>query len=392
MQKSSSLPEPDADARTASAQLCRHIVDDITQHGGWISFARYMALALYTPSLGYYGGGAVKLGREGDFTTAPEITPLFGATLARPVSDLLNQSAPQILEFGAGSGKLARDVLHALAELGITVQRYFILELSGELRARQQSLLKDFPQVEWIDALPQSFSGVVIGNEVLDAIPVNLIRKTTNGWRELGVGIRKENLEAEAFVFAEHDCDATLEEYVSLNIPHADKLAAGYTTEAPLQATAFMRSVADMLKRGGRGAAIFIDYGFPSREYYLNQRHSGTLMCHYRHHAHGNPFFYPGLQDMTAHVDFTAMARAAVSSGVDVLAYMNQAAFLMSAGIGELFLRTSPEDVINYLPQANAVQMLLSPTEMGELFKALVVGLNVTLPEALTRADRSHRL
>ena len=346
-----------------------------------------MALALYTPALGYYGGGAIKLGREGDFTTAPEISPLFGATLARPVSDLLNQSAPHILEFGAGSGKLARDLLTELDQLGVKIQRYRILELSGELRARQQSLLKDFPQVEWIDGLPPSFAGVVIGNEVLDAIPVNLIRKTATGWCERGVSV-----DADAFVFAERDCDAALQEYIAAHLPHAAALPAGYATEVPLQATGFMRSVAEMLRQGERGAAIFMDYGFPAREYYLAQRHTGTLMCHYRHHAHGDPFFWPGLQDITAHVDFTAMARAAVAGGLDVLAYMNQASFLMASGIGDVLLRTAPEDAMNYLPQANAVQMLLSPTEMGELFKTLLVGINVTLPEALARADRSQRL
>lgn len=382
-----SLPKPNEDARAASNNLCRLLADDITARGGWISFARYMDLALYAPTLGYYSGGAVKLGREGDFTTSPEITPLFGSTLAQPVATLLSQTSPSVLEFGAGTGKLAFDLLTELIKLDVRLARYLILETSGELRARQQLLLKDFPQVEWITQLPDAFSGVVIGNEVLDAMPVNLITKTSNGWHELGVVI-----ENDAFAFAGHACRDDVSDYINTHIPKADALPEGYITEVGLQTLGFMRSVAEMIQRGVGGAAIFIDYGFPSREYYLSQRRTGTLMCHYHHHAHSDPFFYPGLQDITAHVDFTALAHTAEAAGLDVLAYMNQASFLMAAGIGDILLRTPPEDVMRYLPQANAVQILLSPTEMGELFKALIVGKNIELPETLARADRSQRL
>ena len=381
------LPAPEAHAQVASRQLVRLIADDITRQGGWISFAHYMALALYTPTLGYYAGGAVKLGREGDFTTAPEISPLFGETVAQPVASLLKQSRLQVLEFGAGSGKLARDMLTELARMGITVDRYDILELSGELRARQQAHLKDFPQVAWIETLPPSFSGVIVANEVLDAMPVNLVKKENGTWCEVGVALEKE-----AFVFSSRPCSDALRAYIAAHLPQAATLTEGYLTEVPLQALAFMRTLSDMLARGEGGAALLMDYGFPAREYYLNQRCHGTLMCHYRHHAHSDPFFYPGLQDITSHLDFTALARTASEAGLDVLAYLNQAAFLMASGIGERLLRLSPDDAARYLPQASAVQTLLSPTEMGELFKTLIVGHRVSLPASLARADRSERL
>lgn len=384
-----SLPEPTPDALAASESLQQLIAREIGQGSGWMPFARYMDLALYAPKLGYYSGGAAKLGREGDFTTAPELSPLFGAALAQPVAHLLSQTAPQMIEFGAGSGRLAFDLLTELTQLGIKVERYAIVELSGELRARQQRMLRDFPHVEWLDRLPDSFSGIVIGNEVLDAMPVHLVKKTANGWQEIGVGVGVGNGN---FAFAERVCDAALLAQITAQIPDADALPEAYLTEVHPQAVGFMHSVAAMLSAGSAGAALFIDYGFPAREYYLAERNRGTLMCHYRHRAHDDPFFLPGLQDITAHVDFSAIAQAALDGGLDVLAYMNQAAFLLGAGIGDLLLRTSPEDAASYLPQANALQKLLSPSEMGELFKVLVVGKNVELPEAIARHDRSRRL
>ena len=381
------LPEPDRDARVASDALARLIAADIAQQGGWVSFARYMELALYAPNFGYYAGGSVKLGREGDFTTSPEISPLFGQALAQPVAALLEQAEPEIIEFGAGSGRLAYDLLTELARLDVRVERYAILELSGELRARQQALLKDFPQVRWIERLPEAFCGVAIGNEVLDAMPVQLVKKAEESWHEVGVAVDDGR-----FTFRERECDDALHQLIARQIPHSDSLPTGYTTEVHAQGLGFMRSLAAMIAEGGAGAAILIDYGFPAREYYLNERQRGTLMCHYRHHAHDDPFWLPGLQDITAHVDFTALADEAEDSGLDVLGYMNQAAFLLAAGLPELLLRTPPDDAASYLPQASAVQKLLAPTEMGELFKVLIIGKDVELPDALARADRSARL
>ncbi|MDB5761236.1 MAG: class SAM-dependent methyltransferase [Herminiimonas sp.] len=382
------LPEPSIDAMSASRSLQTLIADDIEHNSGWIPFARFMELALYAPGLGYYSGGAAKLGKDGDFTTAPEITPLFGETLAHVAAELMAESAPQIIEFGAGTGKLAHDILTELSAMGVPIHGYSIVELSGELRERQKHALRDFPQVTWLDQFPPAFSGVAIGNEVLDAMPVHMVVKTAHGWNERGIG-----LEHGEFVYRDRPCEPSLIE----QIPQADALPVGYLTEVHPIALGFIKSLSGMLCAGhqdaGRGgAAILIDYGFPAHEYYLPQRAQGTLMCHYRHHAHGDPFYLPGLQDITAHVDFTAIARAAIEGGLDVAGYMNQAAFLLDAGIGDLLLRTPPADKLRYLPQANAVQKLTSPAEMGELFKVLVVGKNVQLPARFDRNDRSHRL
>lgn len=385
------LPEPSIDAQSASRALQTLIANDIRHKSGWISFARYMELALYAPDLGYYSGGAAKLGKDGDFTTAPEITPLFGEALAHVVADLMQQSAPQIIEFGAGTGKLAHAILSELARLGVPVHRYLIVEISAELRARQEHLLRDFPQVSWLDKLPRAFSGVVLGNEVLDALPVQLVVKTETGWKERGIGLA--GLSAKKFVYRDRPCDPAM----IVQIPDADTLPVGYLTEVHPTAEGFMATLAQMLCAGHHdsghgGAAILFDYGFPAHEYYLAQRAQGTLMCHYRHHAHDDPLYLPGLQDITAHVDFTAMARVALKNGLDMLGYTSQAAFLIDAGIGDLLLRTSPSDHLRYLPQANALQKLVSPAEMGELFKVLMVGKQVSMPEKFDRNDRSGRL
>ncbi|MES2153103.1 MAG: SAM-dependent methyltransferase [Pseudomonadota bacterium] len=379
-----SLPVPDSDALAASHALQHRIAAEIERSGGAIAFSRFMELALYAPGLGYYSGGAAKLGKDGDFTTAPEISPLFGAALATAAAAIIAQSAPNILEFGAGTGKLARDVLTALAAQGVEVADYAILELSGELRARQQEALREFPQVRWLDDFPATFSGVVLANEVLDAMPVELVARSGQGWRQVLVTVNDGQ-----FAYAEREPDAALAAHIARQVPEADTLPEGYLSEVHPVATGFMASLGRML---GQGAAILLDYGFPAHEYYLAQRTGGTLMCHYRHHSHPDPFYLPGLQDITAHVDFTAMALAAQDAGLDVMAYMNQAAFLLGAGIGELLLATDPADARRYLPQAGALQKLVSPAEMGELFKVLVVGRGTVLPDALVRADRSHRL
>ena len=381
-----SLPLPDRDALEASQALQQHIATVIEEAGGAIAFSRFMELALYAPRLGYYSGGAAKLGASGDFTTAPEITPLFGAALARAAAAIIAQSAPNIIEFGAGTGKLARDLLTALAGDGVAVESYTIIELSGELRARQQEALRDFPMVRWIDGFPERFSGVVLANEVLDAMPVELVIKTHAGWRRQMVTVEEGR-----FAYLQQELDAPLAAQLARQVPDADSLAEGYLTELHPVACGFMGSLANMFA-AGKGAAILVDYGFPAHEYYVDARVGGTVMCHYRHHAHPDPFFLPGLQDITAHVDFTAMALAAQDAGLDVLGYMSQAGFLLACGIGDLLLRTDPNDAVRYLPQSKAVQKLVSPAEMGELFKVLIVGKEVELPEAIERADRSGRL
>ena len=377
------LPEPTADALAASRALHQLISEDIRAHHDWISFARYMELALYAKDLGYYAGGAAKLGKDGDFTTAPEITPLFGATLARFAQSLLPGQPIRLLEFGAGSGKLARDILAALRGSGAMVESYQIVELSAELRARQQALLVGEPAVRWLDGPPPAFSGLVICNEVLDAMPVSLLVRENGRWRERGV-----SLKGGSFCFADRDAAPGL----AAQIPHADTLPDGYLTEVHPQQSGFIRLLADMLRAGEAGAALLIDYGFPASEYYLPQRQQGTLMCHYRHHAHGDPFFLPGLQDITAHVDFTQMARAALEGGLEIGSWQSQAAFLLAAGLPELLQAGRPDDPAAWLPQANAIQKLTSPAEMGELFKVLVLSHQLPMPATLMRSDRSHSL
>jgi SAM-dependent MidA family methyltransferase len=382
------LPDPGLDALMASRALQNLIANDIRHNSGWIPFSRFMELALYAPGLGYYSGGAAKLGRDGDFTTAPEMTPLFGQTLAQVVAQLIGKTTPQIMEFGAGSGKLARDILAELTAMGVAVHRYSIVEVSGELRARQQETLRGFPQVAWLDHFPPQFSGVVLGNEVLDAMPVHLVTKTALGWRERGIGLAPKK-----FVYRDHPCAPAL----LAQIPHPDVLPEGYLTEVHPVALGFIRTLADMLRAGfdytgHGGVALLIDYGFPAHEYYLPQRMEGTLMCHYRHHAHADPFYLPGLQDITAHVDFTAVAHTAAASGLDVLTYTSQAAFLIDAGIADMLQRTPASDRLRYLPRANEVQKLTSPAEMGELFKVIMLGTRVELPPQFERNDRSHRL
>ena len=382
-----SLPVPSSDALAASHALQHLIAAEIERHSGAISFASYMELALYAPDLGYYSGGSVKLGEDGDFTTAPELTPLFGATLAQVAAAIIAQSAPNILEFGAGTGKLAFDILTEMAAAGVHVERYFIVELSGELRVRQQEKLRGFPQVVWLDEFPDAFDGVVFGNEVLDAMPVHLVTKHPEGWQELRVTVSDGR-----FQYLEAPAGDELRAQIARQVVDHEELPVGYVTEVHGVACGFLATLSRMLRNGAANAAILIDYGFPAHEYYLGQRAAGTLMCHYRHHSHPDPFYYPGLQDITAHVDFTAMALAAQDNGIDVLGYFNQAGFLIGAGAGELLLRTDPSDAMAYLPQAGAMQKLLSPAEMGELFKVLAVGKNVELPEAIVVHDRSHRL
>ncbi len=377
------LPEPTEDALIASRALTSLIHQEIQSSDGWISFARFMQLALYAEGLGYYAGGSTKLGKEGDFTTAPEITPIFGATLAQFVMQMADEEPLRILEFGAGSGKLARDVMMACEAAGKSVVDYVIVELSAQLRDRQQNALQGFSCVRWLEVPPTAFRGTVLCNEVLDAMPVPLLIKKEGRWLERGVG-----WQGSSFCFV----DRVVEQDIAHQIPDADALPDGYVTEAhPIQ-QGFMRSLSEMLIAGGRGSAVLIDYGFPAREFYLASRASGTLMCHYRHHAHGDPFFMLGLQDITAHVDFTAMALAAVESGAQVLAYLNQASFLIAAGLPELMQTVSPEDVKQWLPTANAVQQLTSPAEMGELFKVLIIGVGLDVPQAIAELDKSYRL
>jgi len=382
------LPAPDDDALAHSRALQNVIAVEIEKQGGWITFARYMELALYAPGLGYYSGGAHKFGGAGDFVTAPEISALFGQTLARPIAEMLEQTRGDILELGAGSGKLALDLLLALEQSGALPPRYFILEVSADLQQRQRDLLQQhaphlLPRVTWLARLPQKFSGVILANEVLDALPVHLVV-----WRQGKIFERGVVTAPEGFAWEDKPLRAgALWDAAQKMSPEARQSA--YLSEINLAANALISSLAEMLLEG---AMLIIDYGFGQREFYHPQRDRGTLMCHYRHRAHDNPFYLPGLQDITSHVDFSAVAEAAQAGGLNLLGYTTQAHFLINCGITEILAKTSPENPRDYLPLANQLQKLVSPAEMGELFKVIAFGKGVEQMLGFSGGDKSRLL
>ncbi|SOD40519.1 class I SAM-dependent methyltransferase [Nitrosovibrio sp. Nv4] len=396
MQPLPSLPLPNEPALEHSRAVRELIQTEVAAAGGWISFEHYMRLALYAPGLGYYSGGAAKFGQAGDFVTAPEISPLFGRAVARQAAQIIElvDGDSDILEFGAGTGKLALDLLLELEKLGSLPRRYFILEVSGELQQRQRQIFESFAphlasRVAWLEHLPAEFNGLILANEVLDAMPVHLVV-----WRGADLFERGVISDGGEFRWSDQPLKAgqLFEAACRLNPqidPGRDNISE-YLSEINLASRHFMLSLADILQRG---AIILIDYGFGRDEYYHPQRKMGTLMCHYRHHAHDNPFYLPGLQDITSHVDFSAVASAASDGGLELLGYTSQAYFLINCGITEILAQTPAEDAKNYLPLANQVQKLLSPAEMGELFKVIAFGRNVR--HALTgfvSGDKSRML
>jgi len=382
-----SLPEPPAAEREHSARVVAAVHAEIARVGGWIAFARYMQIVLYAPGLGYYVAGARKFGPAGDFVTAPETTKLFAQALAAQVAPILAATAArEIVEFGAGSGALAADILNALAKLDALPSRYAILEVSPDLRERQRahvaSVAPDHAaRIEWLDALPAAIDGAVLMNEVLDAIPPHLIVRRNGQWLERGV-----------------TCGATLEwtdrplDDASLRALAAERFppAGDYVSEINPAAEAL---VEDIGLRMTAGALLVIDYGFPQVEYYHPQRSEGTLMGHYRHHAHANPFLWPGLSDLTAHVDFTAIGLAGERAGLQVAGYAPQTAFLLGCGILDRLREIGDPASVPYLREAAAVNKLTSPAEMGELFKVLALAKSdgIRWP-GFAVADRSHRL
>jgi SAM-dependent MidA family methyltransferase len=361
------------DAGSVTSALAALIGRAIARDGGWLPFDRFMALALYAPGLGYYANASRKFGAMpssgSDFVTAPELTPLFGRALARPVAQALEVTGTRtVWEFGAGSGALAQQLLEAL---GDGIDRYTIVDLSGSLRQRQQERLAAFAgKVAWVDQLPERLSGVVVGNEVLDAMPVQLLHRVNGTWLERGVALRDGG-----FVFEDRP--------TSLRPPVEIEGGHDYLTEIHPQAQAFIRTLADRLEKG---AAFFIDYGFPEAEYWHPQRHMGTLMCHRGHLADADPLQDVGQKDITSHVDFTGIAVAAQSSGLAVLGYTTQARFLFNCGLLELAADAD-------LREKAAMQKLVNEHEMGELFK--VIGLTRgAWWDALgfTQGDRTDRL
>lgn len=378
----SPLPAPDPAALEYSEKTAALIRREIESGGGWIPFSRFMELALYAPGLGYYSAGMHKFGAAGDFVTAPEISVLFGQALAQQAAQVLGLSAGNILEIGPGSGRLAFDLLSELERLGRLPEHYFLLEVSADLRQRQQHLLARFAaRVEWLDALPASFSGLIIGNEVLDAMPVHLVAWGKDGLFERGVSLADGQ-----FSWSERKLTSgeLFDIAAGLDVP------PGTISEIGLAARGFVATLAGLLEQG---AILMLDYGFGQSEYYHSQRSTGTLMCHYRHHAHDDPFHLPGLQDITAHVDFTAIAETGVDHGLKLLGYTSQAHFLINAGITDLLARASPEQASAYLPLASQAQKLLNPAEMGELFKVIALGKSVDMPLiGFVRGDKSRML
>lgn len=353
--------------------LEQHIAQVITAANGWIGFDQFMQLALYQPGLGYYSGGLPKIGTmpEGgsDFVTAPEMSPLFGEVLAVQVAQALEHTGThEVWEFGAGTGALAAQLLQALGE---RVTRYTIVDLSGDLRARQQQRLAPWgDKVRWLDALPEQFEGVVVGNELLDAMPVQLLVRLDGVWHERGVGWT-----GSAFAWA--DKPTTLRPPVEVEGEH------DYLTELHAQGEAFIHTLGAQLVRG---AVLLIDYGFGENEYYHPQRAMGTVMCHRAHRADADPLVDVGEKDITAHVNFTAMAVAAQDAGFEVLGYTSQGHFLVNCGL------LSKMEQLPLAPRAMATKLMMEH-EMGELFKVLLLTKGAPWPAVgFTHGDRTHRL
>lgn len=389
----------DAGAAELSALLEERVLQRLGEAGGWLPFDRYMAMALYEPGLGYYargaaifgalpGGpaGAADAGQGSDFVTAPELSPLFGAALARQVAEVMRLAGVhEVIEFGAGSGALAGQLLDALGGLGVPVRRYTIVELSGALRARQQRRLARFgAQVQWVDVWPPDASGgrvpveaVVLGNEVLDAMPVKLLHWDGQAWFERGVVAAPPGT-GRALAFGDRP--------TALRPPRAGAAWPGAVVEIHPQAAAFVATLAERLDRG---AVFLVDYGFPEAEYYHPQRHQGTLMCHRAHRSDTDTLAEPGSKDITAHVDFTAIALAAQEAGAEVVGYTSQARFLLNCGLLQLLQGADA-------PTTAAAQKLVTEHEMGELFKVLAFARGVPFPAAgplgFTAGDRTHTL
>ncbi|MET0533070.1 MAG: SAM-dependent methyltransferase [Steroidobacter sp.] len=375
------LPPLSPDEAAHSEKLIERIRDAIDAARGWISFERYMEMALYEPGLGYYSAGATKLGGAGDFVTAPEISPLFSRCLANQSAEVLRSvEGGSILELGAGSGVMAGDVLSELARQQRLPERYLILEVSADLRDRQRALLQQrvpalMERVEWLDQLPENFRGVLLANEVLDALPVQRFRIRGLQVNQLGVTWQLGRLDWSE-VHAEGALEAAVREIeYNLGEPFAD----GYTSEINLRLVPWIASIANAIQEG---VAFFIDYGLPRRQYYASGRRDGTMLCHFRHRFHDDALINVGLQDVGAWVDFTSVAESAVAAGMRVAGYTTQAHFLIGNGIEKFLAPKDDEELASRLQLARQAMLLTLPGEMGERFK--VIGLSKGGPETLS--------
>jgi SAM-dependent MidA family methyltransferase len=387
------LPEPDDDERALSAALARHIAEEIEAQGP-IGFDRYMQRALYEPGLGYYSAGRIKFGAAGDFVTAPELGPVYAQCLAEVIAPVAADA--DVIELGAGSGALAADLLAALAALDALPARYRILDTSADLRERQRALLEArlpalLPRVDWLDAPPsEPWKGVLLANEVVDALPVRLFRLAPDGVHERCVGLVPEPCDPPRFRWHDRPADDALRAAAWRVLGgEIDDYPPGYTHEVRVDLNAWFNTVAGSLAEGW---AVFVDYGHARAEHYAPQRHDGTLACYYRHRQHADPLWLPGLSDLTAWVDFTALAEAALAAGYDVGCWTTQAQFLLAAGLDRVLARQVPADELAQWRLAQQVKRLMLPGEMGERFKLMLLTRGVGVPVHLAAVDRSARL
>ena len=369
---SAELPALTPDEAAHSARLVERIRAAIDAHGGWISFERFMEMALYEPGLGYYSAGAVKLGAEGDFVTAPEISPLFSRCLANQCIEVIDKlGSADILELGAGSGVMAADILGELAAQNRLPERYLILEVSADLRERQRTMLAErvpaqLPRVEWLDALPTDLRGVVLANEVLDAMPVQQFRIRGNAVNAVGV-----IWQSGRFEWSETPAEPVLAAAVrAIEQTSGEALPDGYLSEVNLRLQPWMQGISSALREG---VALFIDYGLPRTQYYRVERREGTLLCHFRHRFHGDPLINVGVQDIGAWVDFTAVAEAASDAGFSIAGFATQAHFLIGCGIEKFLAGLADAKITDRVQLARQAMLLTLPGEMGERFKVIAL-------------------
>jgi len=374
-----SVPEPSADAIAHSEKLYHHLKQQLDQQP--LLFCDVMEQLLHQPGLGYYSAGAQKIGAAGDFVTAPEISPFFGYALALQCAQVLQQTGGSILEFGAGLGTLARDILLQLELENCLPEYYYIVEISADLKQRQQSRLAEeiphlYPRIKWLDKLPATgFKGIILANEVLDAMPVHLFENTDSGAKEIEVNL---DTAGELQLQCSEGLSPLLEKWFQREDIKQLQFADGYISEVNLVMEAWIQALGKCLQQG---LVLLIDYGYPRHEYYLPERNKGTLICHYRHHCHDQLLFLAGLQDITAHVDFTAVAESAVDAGLAVSGYTNQASFLSGCGILSLAESSAAGDLDKQISISQQIRTLIMPEEMGEIFK--VIALTKELPEQL---------
>jgi SAM-dependent MidA family methyltransferase len=387
-----SLPKPDELSSEHSDRVRAHILKKIEESGGQLSFAEYMHEALYAPGLGYYSAGSAKFGAEGDFVTAPEISSVFGRVLARQCAEVLATiENGEVLEFGAGSGKLAVDLLGTLEALHATPAAYHILEVSPDLADRQKKRLRDelphlVDRVHWLSDLPTDFEGVIVANEVLDALPVErFVRRASAVFQQC------VSTEGNQFVWTERDAPEHLATAVAeIEADTGREFSNGYTSEVSIATPLWISDLAGCLRRG---ATFLFDYGVSRREYYAPDRAQGWLRCHFRHHAHDNPLIYPGIQDLTSWIDYSLLAGAAKDAGLDILGYQTQSQFLMGGGL-EIEMRGFADlPVAKQLELSGQIKTLTLPGEMGENFKCIALGRgDIVTPTAFHFADRTQTL